>query len=80
MSKKDEEIIDLKGRITKIEEFQKHLEIEEGVKAAIKIRCALAWSSILGFVAVISFFINLYSHTVKEASKAALKVIMENFK
>lgn len=79
MSEK-EDIRIIKERILELESFKSDIEIkeriEEGVKRGIQIRCAAAWASILAFVSVASGLFTLYSDILKEAAKAALRVIV----
>ncbi len=60
-----------------VDELLNEKKIEEKVRIIVKARCALAWASILGFVAFMGSILTFYSETVKDASTAALKVILE---
>lgn len=71
---------DLENRVEALEEFRDGVEIDQKVKAIVKMRCAVAWSSVLFFITCFGSIVGFYSDIVKDASKAALKVIMEHLK
>ncbi len=73
---KDDDINELKAEVKKLAAFRQELEIERKVSAIVKMRCAAAYASILGFVSFIAGIITYYSDIAKEAASAAVRVIL----
>lgn len=64
-------------RLADLEAFKRDYEVDQRVKTAVKLRCAAAWASILGFIAVVFGVITEHWDVARDASKAALKIIIE---
>lgn len=71
-----EDIKQLKEDMKEWKKFHTEYEIEQGVRTAVKVRCAAAWGSVFVFVSFVCGFLTLHFDILKEASKAALKVII----
>lgn len=61
-----DDIKDLKAEVKVLREF----------RTEVKVRCALAWFAITSFLGAVVGIITFYSDVVKDAAKAALKVII----
>jgi hypothetical protein len=71
-----EDIDELKAVVKELSQFKQDIEIERKVSAIVKMRCAAAYASILGFVSFIAGIITYYSDIAKEAATAAVRVIL----
>jgi hypothetical protein len=65
----------IKEHLAALEEARK---VDEKVSAIVRMKCASAWASILGFAAVVGGLLSFFSETVHLAGEAALKAIIES--
>jgi len=71
-----EDINELKAVVKELSQFKQDIEIERKVSAIVKMRCAAAFASILGFVSSIIGIITYNWDVAKEAAMAAIRVIL----
>jgi hypothetical protein len=71
-----EDINELKAVVKELSQFKQEIEVERKVSAIVKMRCAAAFASILGFVTSVMGIITYNWDVAKEAAMAAIRVVL----